>query len=173
MSFDHSTVTGFRRAPIVAMTSTQHPIATGDDSGARLDSQMDLVPLAQLPPRPASHVPLFELVRSTAAPSPLNRASRNHPLRWPTTDGALVEVAGEIQDCDAGAMRPCVSLNMPGHLAHSLAHVLADWSTIGDLMGSGRGADETELAALLHHAADQTGDDEARRCHQPVVHSAG
>jgi hypothetical protein len=57
---------------------------------------------------------------------------------------------------------------MPGHVAHHLSHVLADWSAIGELMESGRCADESELAALLHDAAHHTGDGETRRCDQPV-----
>jgi hypothetical protein len=84
--------------------------------------------------------------------------------RWGTEDGVVVEIAGEVRDHDTGAMRPCVSLSMAGHLAHHLAHVLADWSAIGELMESGRGADETTLAAVLHDAANSAGDGEARRC---------
>jgi len=89
-------------------------------------------------------------------------------LRWPTGDGALVEVAGEIHDEDSGTMRPCVSVRMPGHFAHHLAHVLADWSAIGELMESGRCADESELAASLHDAAHHAGDSGTQRCDQPV-----
>jgi hypothetical protein len=89
-------------------------------------------------------------------------------LRWPTGDGALVEVAGEVLDEDEGAMRPCVHVRMPGHLAHHLSHVLADWSAIGELMESGRCADESELAALLHDAAHHAGDSGTQRCGQLV-----
>jgi len=79
-------------------------------------------------------------------------------MSGPTVDGGFVEVAGEIEDRDAGTMLPCVSLRMPGHFAHHLSHVLADWSAIGELMESGRCADESELATLLHAAAHHSGD---------------
>jgi len=76
----------------------------------------------------------------------------------------MVEVAGEFRDQDTGTMRPCVSISVVGSFAHHLAHVLADWSAIGELMESGRGADETTLAAVLHDAAHCTGDSETLRC---------
>jgi len=88
--------------------------------------------------------------------------------QWNPDDGVLVEVAGEMRDHDTGTMRPCVSVSMAGYVAHHLSHVLADWSAIGELMESGRGADETALAAVLHDAANRTGDLGARRCEQPV-----
>jgi hypothetical protein len=42
---------------------------------------------------------------------------------------------------------------MPAHFARHLAAVLDDWSTIGRLLESARGAEERELATALHDAA--------------------
>jgi len=112
--------------------------------------------------------PDARLMPPAAMAEPAEREDPGVTVRRSTSDGLIVEVAGEIHDDDLGVMRPCVSLRMPGHVAHNLSHLLADWSTIGELMESGRGADETELAALLHDAAHHTGDRETRRCDQPL-----
>jgi hypothetical protein len=88
--------------------------------------------------------------------------------RWVPEQGVVVEVSGEIRDQETGAMRPCISVRVAGYVAHHLSHVLADWSTIGQLLESGRGADETALAAVLHDAANSVGDPGARRCEAPV-----
>jgi len=71
----------------------------------------------------------------------------NLGTRWIPEQGIVVEVSGEIRDQDTGIMQPCVSVSMAGYVAHHLSHVLADWSVISELMESGRGADETALAA--------------------------
>jgi hypothetical protein len=88
--------------------------------------------------------------------------------RWEPEQGVVVEVSGEIRDQETGAIQPCVSLSIAGYVAHHLSHVLADWTTIGELMESGRGADETALAVVLHDAATSVGDPGARRCKTPV-----
>jgi DNA-binding XRE family transcriptional regulator len=84
--------------------------------------------------------------------------------RQESMDGAVLEVAGWAWDAGAEEMRRRVSVTLPGHVAHGLAHVLADWSAIAEMMESGRGADETELAGLLHEAARRAGDRETARC---------
>lgn len=88
--------------------------------------------------------------------------------RWLPEQGVVVDVAGEIRDQETGTMQPCISVSIAGYVAHHLSHVLADWSIIGELMESGRGADETALAAVLHDAAHRVGDPGARRCEAPV-----
>jgi hypothetical protein len=87
--------------------------------------------------------------------------------RQATSDGAVVEVAGWAWEASAKEMRQRVSVTLPGHVAHGLAHVLADWSAIAEMMESGRGADETELAGLLHEVARRAGDPETARCARP------
>jgi hypothetical protein len=88
--------------------------------------------------------------------------------RWEPEQGVIVEISGEICDPETGAIQPCVSVSIAGYVAHHLSHVLADWTTIGKLLESGRGADETALAAVLHNAAYSAGDPGARRCKTPV-----
>jgi hypothetical protein len=82
--------------------------------------------------------------------------------------GVVVEVSGQIRDPETGAMQPCVSVRVAGYVAHHLSHVLADWTAIGELLESGRGADETALAAVLHDAAASVADPGACRCKTPV-----
>ena len=108
-------------------------------------------------------VPMLSVIRNQDGELPAV-ASSETGRRWTTEDGVMVEVAGEVRDQDTGDMLPFVSVNMVGSFAHHLAHVLADWSAIGDLFESGRGADESTLAAVLHDAAHSTGDKEALRC---------
>lgn len=68
---------------------------------------------------------------------------------------------------------PAVIVRMPAFVAHHLAHVLDDWTTIGEIMESGRGSDERELAVALHQAAEAATDRGALRCDSPpAAHSA-
>jgi hypothetical protein len=92
---------------------------------------------------------------------------------WAPEQGVVVEISEHFRDQETGAMQPCVSVRLAGYVAHHLSHVLADWSTIGELMESGRGADETPLAAVLHDAAHRAGDPGARRCQAPVKPARG
>jgi hypothetical protein len=78
--------------------------------------------------------------------------------RWVPEQGVIVEISGEIRD----------PVSIAGYVAHHLSHVLADWTTIGQLLESGRGADETALAAVLHDAAYCVRDPGACRCETPV-----
>jgi hypothetical protein len=59
---------------------------------------------------------------------------------------------------------PAVIVRVPAFVAHHLAHVLDDWTTIGEIMESGRGSDERELAVALHEAARAASDPGANRC---------
>jgi hypothetical protein len=59
---------------------------------------------------------------------------------------------------------PAVVVRLPAFVAHHLAHVLDDWTTIGEIMESGRGSDERELAVALHEAARAAADAGANRC---------
>jgi hypothetical protein len=93
--------------------------------------------------------------------------------RWAPEQGVVVEVSGQIRDPETGAMQPCVSVRVAGYVAHHLSHVLADWTAIGALFESGRGADETALAAVLHDAATSVKDPGACRCKTPVEPALG
>ena len=88
--------------------------------------------------------------------------------RWVIEHGqAAVEIDGTLL-YDGERSVPAIVLRMHGHLAHHLAHVLADWTTIAELLESGRGTDEDELAEALHEAAEVAGTRQACVCGQSV-----
>ena len=64
---------------------------------------------------------------------------------------------------------PAIVLRMHGHFAHHLAHIFADWTTIADLLESGRGTDENEIAQALHAAAEAAGTRQACTCPASVA----
>jgi hypothetical protein len=74
--------------------------------------------------------------------------------QWLVEDEVAVSVDGSrVWNADQGRPEPAVVLRMPAHFARHLAAVLDDWSTIGRLLESARGAEERELATALHEAA--------------------
>jgi hypothetical protein len=87
------------------------------------------------------------------------------PKRWTiTTESVTVTVDKTlISDPQEDVQRPAVIITMPGFVAHSLAHVLANWSRCVELAGGEYG--EEALAAILHAAARETGLRETTRCH--------
>lgn len=83
-------------------------------------------------------------------------------------DGSTTVVVDGVTVADPeptfpGPALPAVTVRMPGFLAHHLAHVLADWSHLCDLMGAQR-SEEWDLAQALHDAARTTGETSARAC---------
>jgi hypothetical protein len=73
---------------------------------------------------------------------------------WLVEDQVSVSVDGSrVWNDDRGRPEPAVVIRMPAHYARHLAAVLDDWSTIGRLLESARGAEERELATALHEAA--------------------
>jgi hypothetical protein len=82
---------------------------------------------------------------------------------WTVEQMLTVEVDGSRVIHDGEAV-PAVVVRVPAFVAHHLAHVLDDWTTIGDIMESGRGSDERELAVALHEAAVTAADPGANRC---------
>ncbi len=87
---------------------------------------------------------------------------------WTVEQLLTVEVDGSRIIHDDEAV-PAVVVRMPAFVAHHLAHVLHDWTTIGEIMESGRGSDERELATALHEAARAAADPGANRCNHPVA----
>ena len=87
---------------------------------------------------------------------------------WANRESVVVGVNGQrlLDPSESGGAVPAVVVVMPSFAAHSLSHVLADWSAIGELMEAGRCGEEL-LVAMLHHAAEEAGGQEARRCSQP------
>jgi len=83
------------------------------------------------------------------------RAPRAAGRRLWTVEGEVaVAVDGSrIWDPEVERSRPAVVVRMPAHFARHLAAVLDDWTTIGRLLESARGADQRELAGALHEAA--------------------
>ncbi|MEN3358113.1 MAG: hypothetical protein V7637_2095 [Mycobacteriales bacterium] len=74
--------------------------------------------------------------------------------QWLVEEEVSVSVDGSrIWNPDRGQPEPAVVIRMPAHYARHLAAVLDDWSTIGRLLESARGAEERELATALHEAA--------------------
>lgn len=71
-----------------------------------------------------------------------------------------------VDPAESEGLVPAVSIVVPSFTAHSLAHVLADWSAIGEMMQAGRSGEQM-LAAMLHHAAEEAGCQEARGCSEP------
>jgi hypothetical protein len=79
-------------------------------------------------------------------------------------DGEVVEVDGStVTDRDTGNDVPAVVLRMPAWRAHSLSHVLEEWTFIADLFdGTGRAVlSESALTWALHAACGAAGDREA------------
>ena len=73
---------------------------------------------------------------------------------WLVDDAVTVAVDGsELWDPDEECSVPAVVVRMPSHMARHLAEVLDDWTTVAQLLESARGADERELAGVLHEAA--------------------
>jgi hypothetical protein len=76
-----------------------------------------------------------------------------------------VEIDGtRVAHDEEGEEVPAVIVRVPAFVAHHLAHVLDDWTTVGEIMESGRGSDERELAVALHEAAKAAADPGANRC---------
>jgi hypothetical protein len=89
--------------------------------------------------------------------------------RWMIEHGqAAVEIDGTLL-YDGERSVPAIVLRMHGHLAHHLAHIFADWTTIAELLESGRGTDEDELAEALHEAAEVAGTRQACLCRESVT----
>jgi hypothetical protein len=88
-------------------------------------------------------------------PAEIVAAPRTAGRRLWTVEGQVaVAVDGSrIWDPDVERARPAVVVRMPAHFARHLAAVLADWTTIGRLLESARGADQCELAGALKEAA--------------------
>jgi hypothetical protein len=84
---------------------------------------------------------------------------------WTVEQMTTVEIDGSrvVYD-DEGKEVPAIIVQVPAFVAHHLAHVLDDWTTVGEIMESGRGSDERELAAALHEAAKAAADPGANRC---------
>jgi hypothetical protein len=84
--------------------------------------------------------------------------------KWLVEDEVDVSVDGSrVWNADQGRPEPAVVMRMPAHYARHLAAVLDDWSTIGRLLESARGAEERELATALHEAARVADELSARR----------
>jgi hypothetical protein len=74
--------------------------------------------------------------------------------QWVVDGEVAVAVDGtRLWDTDRQTAAPAVVMRMPAHFARHLAAVLDDWSTIGRLLESSRGAEQRDLAAALHEAA--------------------
>ena len=91
-------------------------------------------------------------------------------LTIPLPDGGTVKVDGStipsIDELGVGA-DAAVVFRMPAHQAHTLAHTIAAWSSIGELLGATAHSCPTEdrqLAQALHRAAAATGLRETSRC---------
>jgi hypothetical protein len=77
------------------------------------------------------------------------------PRKW-TVDGeeVVVELDGsQVWAADEAERRPAVVVRMSADFARHLAAVLDDWTTIGRLLESSRGAEQHDLAGALHTAA--------------------
>jgi hypothetical protein len=87
---------------------------------------------------------------------------------WANVESVVVGVNGQrlVDPAESEGLVPAVSIVVPSFTAHSLAHVLADWSAIGEMMQAGRSGEQM-LAAMLHHAAEEAGCQEARGCSEP------
>jgi len=78
-------------------------------------------------------------------------------------DGTLVTTGDPL----AEGPELAVVVTIPGFVAHSLAHTLADWSHCVEVMTGGR--HEDDLTAILHAAARQTGIREALACEDQLA----
>jgi hypothetical protein len=108
------------------------------------------------------------LGRRSCLPMPPGEGGRSVARYWANRESVVVGVNGQrlLDPSESGGAVPAVVVVMPSFAAHLLSHVLADWSAIGELMEAGRCGEEL-LAAMLHHAAEEAGCQEARRCSQP------
>lgn len=96
-----------------------------------------------------------------ASPAPVQLAAEVITVRpaagrrlWTVEGEVAVAVDGSrIWDPEVQRLQPAVVLRMPPHFARHLAAVLDDWTTIGHLLESARGADQRELAGALQEAA--------------------
>jgi hypothetical protein len=87
------------------------------------------------------------------------------PFRLELDQGEVVEVDGSmLVDEDSGRELTAVVLRLLPWRAHSLAHVLSEWTTVSDLFDGGRVAslDEGDLAWALFAASSAAGDPKAR-----------
>lgn len=74
--------------------------------------------------------------------------------KWTVDGEVVVAVDGsQVWDADQLQRRPAVVVRMSADFARHLAAVLDDWTTIGRLLESCRGAEQHELAGVLHRAA--------------------
>jgi hypothetical protein len=88
------------------------------------------------------------------------------PFRLEMDNREVVEVDGStVVDEDSGREVPAVVLRLPPWRAHSLGHVLADWTMVSDLFDGARQAslDEGDLAWALYAASSAAGDPRARQ----------
>ena len=89
------------------------------------------------------------------------------PFRAELDDGQVVEADGStITDPASGAAVPAVLLRMSRTRAHTLAHILEDWSRAALIFATLRSSQVTEraLAWTLDAGAAAAGDPEAARC---------
>lgn len=78
-----------------------------------------------------------------------------------TVDGTTV---ADPEPTFPGPPLPAVTLRMPGFLAHTLAHALADWTRVCELLEVGERIGWWVQAQALHDAARATGAAEACAC---------
>ncbi len=89
------------------------------------------------------------------------------PFRAELNDGQVVEADGStITDPASGAAVPAILLRMSRARAHTLAHILDDWSRVALVFATLRSSQVTEraLAWTLDAGAAAVGDPEAARC---------
>ncbi len=89
------------------------------------------------------------------------------PFRAELDDGQVVEADGSIvTDPASGAAEPAILLRMSRARAHTLAHILDDWSRTALVFATLRSSEVTEraLAWTLDAGAAAAGDPEAIRC---------
>ena len=92
------------------------------------------------------------------------------PITIPLPDGGTVEVDGStvpsIDELGVG-VDAAVVFRMPAHQAHTLAHTIATWSNVGELLGATAHScpsEDRQLARALHRAAAATGLSESTHC---------
>jgi hypothetical protein len=89
------------------------------------------------------------------------------PFRAELEDGQVVEADGStVVDPVSGLAVPAVLLRMSRARAHTLAHILDDWSRVAFIFATLRSSQVTEraLAWTLDTGAAAAGDPEATRC---------
>jgi hypothetical protein len=97
-------------------------------------------------------------------------ANPTHPPAEPfraELDGQIIEADGStITDPASGAALPAVLLRMTRTRAHTLAHILDDWSRVALVFATLRSSQVTEraLAWTLDASAAAAGDPDAARC---------